>query len=120
MSFDWLKLLDVADDLLRYKGEEYARSVINRAYYAVFGSIKDLIETRESHRFSTAGTHQQVIGYLVKNSQKEYRRLGYILSRLRRERVKADYGGKSVVTANRAYKAFKWANDIKKALAEMK
>jgi uncharacterized protein (UPF0332 family) len=113
MSFNWIDLLDVAADLLKKSGEKYFRSSINRSYYAVFGKTRQIIEIGEKKIFQPRNVHKQVIDYLKMNNDNLYRRIGYDLDRLRRERVKADYRGDITITKSIALKTYKWAEKLK-------
>lgn len=65
MSFNWIDLLDVAVDLLEGNNEAYFRSSINRAYYAMFGRTRQILETEEKKIFQPPNVHKQVIDYFI-------------------------------------------------------
>lgn len=117
MSFNWIDLLDVAADLLKKSGEEYYRSSINRAYYAMFGKTKEIIKNEAKKIFYPPNVHKQVINFLKKNGNALYRQIGYDLDRLRRERVKADYKGDITITKSTALKTYKWVEKLTTAIS---
>jgi hypothetical protein len=61
--------------------------------------------------------HQQIIVYLKRNSNKTYKKIGFKLDNLRRERIKADYYDKITLHATELVKSTEWANDIKNLVA---
>lgn len=117
MSFNWINLLNVAADLLKKSGEEYYRSSINRAYYAMFGRTRQILETEEKKIFQPPNVHKQVIDYFKKNNDNLYRQIGYDLDRLRKERVKVDYKDDIIIKRDTALKVHTWAEKLKKDLA---
>jgi len=117
MSFNWIDLLDVAADLLERNDEAYFRSSINRAYYAMFGKTRQILETEEIKIFQPPNVHKKVIDYFKKNNNNSYRQIGYDLDRLRRERVKADYRDDITIKRGTALKVHTWAEKLKTDLA---
>lgn len=117
MSFNWLTILGVAADLLKKDGENYCRSSINRAYYAIFGITRQKIEEIIKEEFPKEKIHQQVIDYCIENPDFSYQQIGSVLDRLRRERVKADYNDDITITKDTALKAYKWAENLKTTIA---
>lgn len=117
MSFNWIDLLDVAVDLLERNNEAYFRSSINRAYYAMFGRTRQILETEEKKIFQLPNVHRQVIIFFKKNNDNLYRQIGYDLDRLRRERVKADYRDDIIIKKDTALKVHTWAEKLKTDLA---
>jgi len=117
MSFNWIDLLRVAADLLKKSGEEYYRSSINRAYYAMFGRTRQILKTEEIKIFQPPNVHKQVIDFLKKNNDNLYKQIGYDLDRLRRERVKADYKDDVIIKRATALKVHTWAEKLKTKLA---
>lgn len=116
MSFNWLTLLAVADDLLKKDDEEYSRTSINRAYYAIFNMTRRIIEENIKETLPEKRVHQEVIDYCVKNPDSNYQTMGSVLDRMRRERVKADYEGDIVIKKGTAQKVYKWAEDLRPIL----
>lgn len=116
MSFNWFTLLTVAGDLLEKDGEEYMRTSINRSYYAVFNTTRQIIEENIKEELPVKYIHDAVINYCISNSNHNYQKIGSDLDRLRRERVKADYKGDIVIKKDTAQKVFKWAKGLKPIL----
>lgn len=97
--FNWTKLIDIAKSLYNNKSknneEAYLRTAINRAYYAVFCTIRDGLEidfddkkTRMDMRRLGIRSFHLYIQHIVKNIDK---RFGILLEELHRFRKWADY-----------------------------
>jgi hypothetical protein len=92
-------LLPVAQSLARAgAGEPYARSSVNRSYYAAFGEASDYVQGRGFVTGSGPGSHKQVWNYLDNGipdgnaaRQKERRALASQGLLLKDRREKADY-----------------------------
>jgi uncharacterized protein (UPF0332 family) len=110
-QFDWLSYLAVADHLRLQQGEGFYRSAISRAYYGVFGHIRDTL-------FSRGGTsHGQVINAL--RSQPETAQLGRDLDRLCDERNDADYETSLRFNESQARTALSQARSIRNRVANL-
>lgn len=115
MSFDWLVYLNVASYLLSQTGEEYWRSAISRAYYAVFGAVRGILQSRGA-QLKSDNVHRQVINRLKRHKNPTARQIGVNLDRLRRERNKADYDGGLSISRNEASIAITIAQKIRRNL----
>ncbi len=96
------------------------RSVVGRAYYAVFSPARDLMESRRGKPFSMQrSVHTQVIYALRQDQNPTVAEIGLDLDRLRRERNRADYRGNVTFTVKRARKALIQGRDIARRLLEI-
>lgn len=92
MSFDWRKLVDVANYLKSKNTEEALRSAISRAYYAAFHIALAFCETHTAFKkTSGANDHRLVPDALKVHNDKNIRRAGRSLIRLKTNRWRADY-----------------------------
>jgi uncharacterized protein (UPF0332 family) len=95
MSFDWLAYLRFAETALG-KAAEFSdqdavyRSVVSRAYYAVYCSTRNVVKAKDGQEFH-GNDHQRLQIYLKEHSHKGRRRLGLRLQELHQLRIKADY-----------------------------
>lgn len=120
-SFDWFLNLNVAEKLLEQQGEEFYRSSASRAYYGVFGAVRDALEqsslnfppARRGRR--TRSEHSSVIGFL--KSDRRFSTLGANLDRLRRSRELADYDANRQFIHDDAVKALEWARAIQSGIS---
>jgi len=87
--FNWLLYLAVADDLMSFGSEAHFRSAVSRAYYGVFVEIRDGIGDR-GVQLPKRDIHKFVRDWL-RRQRPQLVQIGLDLSRLRRERVQADY-----------------------------
>jgi uncharacterized protein (UPF0332 family) len=95
MSFDWetyLKLSDILENLQDGTDlkEASLRSAISRYYYGVFILARDWLKQITGLNIPKGRTHSFVIGK-YKAGTSTARAIGANLSRLKREREKADY-----------------------------
>lgn len=112
MTFQWSDYLLVADDLLKLSSEGHHRSSASRAYYGVFGSIRQALEARRGRRFSGGRVHIAVINALKGDVRLPVQQLGQDLDRLRRERNRADYEATVRFTQSNAVRARQLAGKI--------
>lgn len=111
--FDGQRYLAVAGLLAAHEQEEYSRSVTNRAYYATFCTVRDIIEVSAGRRFSTRrSVHGEVIAALTRDPRTEVSKLGAELVRLYRERLRADYNTVVRYRAEDARSALALARDM--------
>jgi len=66
MSFNWLFYLNVANYLLSQRSEEYWRSAVSRAYYAVFGAVRGILQSQGT-QFKSDNIHRQVINQMKRH-----------------------------------------------------
>lgn len=113
MSFNWLDFLKVADDLLKYDEECYLRTSISRSYYGAFGTARHLLEDKKVKAFSHQHIHKELINYLMGHPDAMYRKIGFKMNILRKERVKADYICDVTVNKSLAKKVYNWAIELR-------
>ncbi|MCK4330976.1 MAG: hypothetical protein KAW81_00315 [Dehalococcoidia bacterium] len=113
--FDWLIYLDVADNLLGFHAEGYSRSAVSRAYYGVFGEIRDRLEHR-GIQFKRENIHREIIEWLKNQADKGIVHIGVELDRLRRERNWADYNSIRTFTRLRAEKSLLKARSMQRSI----
>lgn len=88
MSFKPISFVNVAKDLNKTaKGEEYYRTVINRAYYGAYGYLKEKLE------FADYGPscHINLINVFKNSEDKGSKIVGKKLQALLEKRKQADY-----------------------------
>ncbi len=91
MEFDWRLYFNLANELATEGTEAAYRAAISRAYYAVFGAARRLLEQRGYHLTHSASIHHQV-WYLYRMSHhREMQRLYPLAAYLRDLRNQADY-----------------------------
>jgi uncharacterized protein (UPF0332 family) len=123
MSFDWSGYLDLAKELnenLISNREAKQRSVVSRAYYAVFNLAKDYLEQVEGHSIpKTADTHRYVGDQFRIGNNPNGKAIARDLARLRRFRNQADYAAGFPALASTATRSIETAEDIIKALKSL-
>ena len=124
MSFDWSKYLNRAEYMMAssntFPDEEACyRSVISRAYYAVYCSTRNLIEQTDS--FSASGNvHQELQSYLINHPHKPRKKIGNQLKQLHKHRIKADYHDDlDEMAINKASRAIAQAKKIQESLGQL-
>jgi uncharacterized protein (UPF0332 family) len=121
MSFDWLLYIKMTEKLLRRKPkgmeEAYLRTAISRAYYGIFGKLRQDLETRGIKFPGNRNIHQELIKKLKASSDALELQAGVQLDRLRRERNSADYDANAYFDQTRARKAKILAGEINQWLA---
>ncbi len=91
MEFDWRLYFSLASELAAEGTEQAYRAAISRAYYAVFGTARQLLEQQGYHLTHTAGIHHQV-WYIYRTSHhREMQRAYPLAAYLRDLRNQADY-----------------------------
>lgn len=101
--------------------EEYGRSAVSRACYGMFGVIRERLEGQTGRRFTQdRSVHSQVIEALIADTRPEFKEVGQNLDRLRRERNRADYDGRTPFSANEARLAVALARQIESQVPELK
>lgn len=95
MSFDWHNYLSFSEAALAKvsdypNSEAVHRSVVSRAYYAVYCATRNLVRQKDQRSFS-GNAHQQLQDYLINQPHKARKRLGNRLKQLHQLRIKADY-----------------------------
>lgn len=87
MSFDPKKFLEISKELQKGETEAHYRSIINRAYYGVFGHIRNNLGIV----VFDASVHQEVIRTLVNSIPISQKKAGKRLETLFKKRKEADY-----------------------------
>lgn len=98
MSFDWQKYLYLAKELAgnpvknMESDEAKVRSSISRAYYAAFNIAKDFaFNSSQPPDRDAENNHREIRVWFQSRTNKQYKRIGVDLNRLRISRNKADY-----------------------------
>ena len=124
MSFDWSGYLTLAKEL-KNKVNEFPdqeavyRSIVSRAYYAVFCQARNYVKKIDKQEFF-GNDHQKLQNYLRNHSHTPRRKIGNQLRRLHQDRIKADYHDDLGEHAmNKASKAIKLADGIASGLNEV-
>jgi uncharacterized protein (UPF0332 family) len=87
MNFEPKNFIDISKELKNGKTEAHYRSVINRAYYGVFGHIRKHLPI-----YVTDGSvHQEVISYLKRSTDLNEKKIARRLESLFKKRKDADY-----------------------------
>jgi uncharacterized protein (UPF0332 family) len=123
MSFDWSEYLDLAKELndnLILNREAKQRSVVSRAYYAVFNLAKNYLEQVEGHLIPrTADAHRYVGDQFLMSSESKRQEIASKLSRLRKFRNQADYATGFPALSATATRAIAEAESILTALGSL-
>ncbi len=97
MSFDWFDYLKLARTLAKDAtssdfAEASLRSAISRAYYSAYCASRNFASQRSEIKL-TGGVndHRVVQNHYINSSDRDYRRVGTWLARLRNNRNTADY-----------------------------
>jgi uncharacterized protein (UPF0332 family) len=109
--FDWLLYLNVADKMISLESEAGFRSAISRAYYGVFGKVRNRLETK-GLSFNQDNVHQHVIEWLISQSDSNIKKIGWDLHYLRGERNRSDYNSKLCIDRQRAEKSLILARSL--------
>jgi hypothetical protein len=124
MSFDWSEYLILAEHMMGKIGEfpdqeAVYRSIISRAYYAVFCLIRNYVRDVDHKEFH-GNDHQALQKYLMVHAHQPRRRLGNQLQDLHQHRIKADYHDNLDESASgKASRAITMASNIKQGLAQL-
>jgi uncharacterized protein (UPF0332 family) len=123
MSFDWLGYLDLAKELndnAIANREAKQRSVVSRAYYAVFNLAKDYLEQVEGHAIpTTADAHRYVRDQFRNSTNPNSKAIAKDLSRLRRFRNQADYAAGFPALAATATRSIETAEEMIEVLRSL-
>lgn len=94
MSFDWYHFLVLAREITQSPIEDHAearcRIAISRAYYALFGTVREL-ENFKQRGNRKGGAHLLLRKHLLEQEDKQRRQLAVNLERLHEWRKQADY-----------------------------
>ncbi len=118
MNFDWSDYLDFAQTLVAskatYPSQEAAlRTAISRAYYSAFCKSRNYLRDIDNIQNSRTAEIHKLVQETLKNSEnKNRKKIGTNLERLRRIRNKADYEDNFSDLQQQATLALKWAKEI--------
>lgn len=87
MSFEPKSFIDISKELKSGNTEAHYRSLINRAYYGVFGHIRKNLPVYASD----VSVHQEVINYLKRSPNLNEKKIASRLETLFKKRKDADY-----------------------------
>jgi uncharacterized protein (UPF0332 family) len=87
MSFEPKSFIDISKELKAGNSEAHYRSLINRAYYGVFGHIIKNLPLN----VSDASVHQELIKYLRRSPNVNEKKIASRLETLFKNRKDADY-----------------------------
>jgi uncharacterized protein (UPF0332 family) len=88
MSFDWVKFIELAENLHLQKTEECFRTAVSRAYFGIFCIIRNYIGCKEHTK---PDVHSKVIASLKTSEDPNEQEIGKMIDELRRLRNLADY-----------------------------
>jgi len=124
MNFDWSEYLELAQIMME-KADEFSdqesvyRSVVSRAYYAVFCMTRNYVRDVDNTQFY-GNDHQSLQNYLKRHSHKIRRKIGNQLQDLHQHRIKADYHDNlGELPINKATRAVAQARKIMEGLAQL-
>jgi uncharacterized protein (UPF0332 family) len=99
--FDFRAFLDVAEDLSSRNEDEYRRSAVSRAYYAIFGASWRALPTSLQMHMGQGRVHSATWNHYAASSTLASRQIAGIGFRLKRMRDRADYDASVAFAANR-------------------
>ena len=124
MSFNWLNYLTLAEHLMDHvtslpDEEACYRSIVSRAYYAVYCQIRNYVQDTDGTIFSH-NPHSELQNYLQKHPHCLRKSIGNRLEMLRDHRNQADYDNQLQGSIRRkAGLALKLARKITQTLDEL-
>jgi uncharacterized protein (UPF0332 family) len=90
--FDWAEYLELAERLVAWRGDPAAeRSAISRAYYAAFHNAKAYFLLKGGRLTFRGEDHGTVADWFKDSVDRDLRKIGLDVERLRRLRRIADY-----------------------------
>jgi uncharacterized protein (UPF0332 family) len=113
MSFDWIKYVYVAEELLEKTDESYFRSAISRAYYGIFCIARN---NKGYRRYYGSDVHRKVINDYKDSIYEEEQEIGRVLDIIRKLRNYADYDEDRLIDRSFAKKAVNLAKYILKIM----
>jgi len=124
MSFDWNKLIDVANHLHSeptLNPEARCRSVINRAYYCAYHLAVEYAEGHLGFQATQTGPdHTRILDFFRQRQSSNPQRITLIvanLERLKKQRIDADYRKDIPVNNRKAEAALRLAQSIIQAIS---
>jgi len=108
MNFDPQKFIDISKELQSGQTEAHYRSIINRAYYGVFGHIRNNLGIT----VFDASVHQEVIRTLIRSSAISKKKAGKRLETLFKKRKEADYNHRNEIKGHNCQFCINEAEEI--------
>jgi uncharacterized protein (UPF0332 family) len=125
MTFNWSGYLTFAEEAMG-KANEFSepesvyRSVVSRAYYAAFGTVRNYVRDQDHQTFH-GDDHRALQKYLIQHPHPPRKRLGSQLKDLHEHRLKADYRDElDELAINKAGRAIAAAKKITEGVAALK
>jgi uncharacterized protein (UPF0332 family) len=87
MSFEPKEFIEISKELKQGNTEAHYRSIINRAYYGVFGHIRKALPIYSEN----SSIHQEVIKFLKHSVNRNENKIASRLETLFKKRKEADY-----------------------------
>lgn len=124
MAFDWKYYLVLAKKMQKFAltltDQDYKeachRSSVSRAYYATYKLTSkyatDNLNYVEMTGKYASDNHHELVEHLKLHADKKYRKIGHLLSRLKRERNACDYSHSLVRSEDKMNNALKKADNI--------
>jgi uncharacterized protein (UPF0332 family) len=109
LTFDWSEYLKLAKQLAANTDEASQRSAISRAYYCVYHKVS---ERAISSGYVDQRSHFKLWDLYGNNAERTCRELRNLGSRMKKERVDADYNAGALRIADRTTIQLKWADDF--------
>lgn len=110
---DWIKYLNIAEELYKTNKQEYIRSSISRAYYSIFNIIR---ESNTNFSIYDDKIHSKIINYLKYSHDSSEQKIGITLKNMRDLRNDADYNKNKTFTQIQANIQISSAKHILKLL----
>ena len=108
-AFDWSEYLNLAVQLAANTDEASHRSSISRAYYSIYHKAS---ERAVSAGYVDQHKHWQLWDMYGRNTDRAYRKLSSIGSRMKKERIDADYDATATRIAERMNVQLQRAQDF--------
>ncbi len=110
MSFDWRLYIKLAGELINFQrekslAESYWRSAISRAYYGAFCLSRNFLSLRRI-TLPRRNVHRFVIDRYKESVDRDKRKIGIELDRLRKDRNDADYEDRISIDKNYALRSY--------------
>jgi len=119
--FDWTEYLELAERLVAWRGDPAAeRSAISRAYYAAFHQAKAYFLLRGGRLIFQGGDHGAVADWFKDSINRDLRKIGLDIERLRRLRRVADYDERFAHISSEAQAAVTLARRTIYAISELR
>jgi uncharacterized protein (UPF0332 family) len=119
--FDWAEYVELAERLVAWRGDPAAeRSAISRAYYAAFHKAKEHFVLRGGKLTFQGEDHGAVADWFKDSIDRDLRKIGLDVERLRRMRRVADYDERIAHLSSEAQAAVALARRTLDAISGMR